>query len=60
MIRTPLKLLGIAFTLACATSLSAKQEPAPPFKPTLPWMSDFDEAIAAAKKSGKPILALFR
>ena len=38
----------------------AKQEPAPPFNPTHPWMSDLDEALAESKKSGKPILLEFR
>ncbi len=61
MIRTTPKLPGIAMiSLLCLSSLAAKQEPAQPFEPTLPWLSDFDEAIAVAKKSGKPILVEFR
>ena len=62
MIRTTSKILGIALSLSlvCQSPLHSKQEPAPPFEPTLPWLSDFDEAIAAAKKSGKPILVEFR
>ena len=48
------------FALSHAQPLLAKQEPAPPFEPTLPWLSDFDEALAASKESGKPILLEFR
>lgn len=47
-------------SLAPATVSLAKQEPAPPFEPTLPWLSDLDEALAESRESGKPILVEFR
>ncbi len=47
-------------SLCPAGALLAKQEPAPPFEPTLPWLSDLGEALAASKASGKPILLEFR
>ena len=52
--------VGITLSLLSWTSLNAKQEPAPPFEPTHAWLTDYDEAIAAAKKSRKPILVAFR
>lgn len=60
MFRKSAALLGIAAALLGPGSLQAKQEPAPPFEPTHPWLSDFDEAIAASQKSRKPILVEFR
>ena len=30
------------FAISLAQPLLGKQEPAPPFEPTLPWLSDFD------------------
>lgn len=56
------KVLALSFLLTAFSPPSglAKQKPAPPFEPTLPWLTDFDEAIAAAKRMGKPILVEFR
>lgn len=51
---------SISVALLSVQASSAKQEPAPAFEPTLPWLSDLDAAIAASEKSGKPILAEFR
>ncbi|MEM7385137.1 MAG: hypothetical protein AAF514_09355 [Verrucomicrobiota bacterium] len=31
-----------------------------PSKPTLDWYSELDEALAASRKSGKPVLLEFR
>lgn len=50
----------LLLVVAPATMSLAKQEPAPAFEPTLPWLSDFDEALAASQESGKPILLEFR
>ncbi|MFT4548923.1 MAG: hypothetical protein ACI8XO_000720 [Verrucomicrobiales bacterium] len=51
----------LAFALAfTTTALFAEQKPAPEFKPTLPWISNLDEALATAKATGKAVLVEFR
>ena len=62
MIAKSPKLLALSLLVAILhpAALRAEQKPAPPFEPTLPWMTDLDKALAAAKRSGKPILAEFR
>jgi hypothetical protein len=37
-----------------------KHTPPPPFESSLPWLTDLDDALAAAKKTGRPILVEFR
>jgi len=56
----PILALATILTAALASVATAKQEPAPPFEPTLPWLTDLEEALAESKKTGKPILAEFR
>jgi hypothetical protein len=46
--------------LVLATGFADEREEVQPMEPTLPWLSDMDEALEAAKKTGKPILLEFR
>jgi len=41
-------------------SADNKHTPAPPFEPTLPWLSDLDTALEQSRTTGKPILVGFR
>ncbi len=59
--RTLRILLGTALMVApIATVHGADREAPVPVSPTLTWLSNLDEALASAKKSGKPILLEFR
>ena len=61
--------LAIAFALALAAPAGAQDQEqlkknleeklAKPFAKSTPWVLDFDEAKAEAKKSGKTIFAYF-
>ncbi len=48
------------FLAALPLAADNKHTPAPAFEPTLPWITDLDQAIALSKQTGKPILTAFR
>ena len=51
----------VALTLTLGAMVYGVDREVPePIDPTLPWYSDLDEALAAAKKAGRPILLEFR
>ncbi|MGK0190066.1 MAG: hypothetical protein ACI9R3_005886 [Verrucomicrobiales bacterium] len=56
--KTFLSIIIAAFAHGIAIAEERKEAPA--VTPTLTWLSDMDEALAASKKSGKPILLEFR
>lgn len=62
MNRRRFALFATLLTWGCLTICSEadEREVVIPPTPSLQWYGDLDEALAAAKKSGKPILLEFR
>lgn len=56
--QTVLLALGLAFL--GAPLWAEKHSPPPAFEPTLPWLTELDEALEKSRETGKPILAEFR
>lgn len=57
---TQLRIASILLALASLLHADNKHTPPPPFEPTLPWITNLDDALVASQKSGKPILVEFR
>jgi len=60
MLRKQFLSAALVTAFAIGTMMAEEREQLHPITPTLTWLNDMDEALAASKKSGKPILVEFR
>ncbi len=56
----PLALLAVFLLAAAVPAVGHAQSKASKLAPSLGWLSDLNEAKAQARKTGKPLLVVFR